>query len=113
MVVKRYIPEARDVVWVDLEPAKGHEQAKIRPALVISPRSYNEKTGLAIMCPITSVVKGYPFEVSVSAKKVTGAILADHVRSLDWKARNARFISKVPAKTLREVQEKLSLLISS
>lgn len=112
MVAGHYIPSARDIVWIDLEPARGHEQAKVRPALVISPKAYNQKTGLALMCPITSVIKEYPFEVELKDKKVNGAILSDHVRSLDWKVRNARFITKVAPKIMQEVREKLELLIA-
>ena len=94
MVKKLYVPDSGDLVWVDLNPTKGKEQAKVRPAIVLSPKSYNQKTGLAIMCPITSVEKGYPFEVVVSETKVTGVILSDHVRSLDWSVRNIKFIIK-------------------
>lgn len=106
-----YVPDRGDLVWVDFNPTKGREQAKVRPALVISPQSYNQKTNLAIMCPITSVQKGYPFEVVVTEKKVSGVILSDHVRSLDWKARNTKFIVKAKPKIVQEVQAKLLLLI--
>lgn len=112
MVTKKYIPDARDIVWIDLNPTRGREQAKVRPALVISPEAYNLKTSLALMCPITSQVKGYPFEVVLNDKKIKGVVLSDHVRSLDWKARNARFITKVSSKSMHEVREKLKLLIS-
>lgn len=108
---KMYVPDRGDLVWVDFNPTKGREQAKVRPALVISPQSYNQKTNLAIMCPITSVQKGYPFEVVVTEKKVSGVILSDHVRSLDWKARNTKFIVKAKPKIVQEVQAKLLLLI--
>lgn len=100
-------------MWVDLNPTKGREQAKIRPALVVSPKAYNQKTQLAIMCPITTVQKGYPFEVAVNGMKVSGVVLSDHVRSLDWKVRNTRFIAKAPESVMREVQAKLLLLVSS
>lgn len=112
MVNKVYIPDRGDLVWVDFNPTRGREQAKVRPAIVVSPKSYNQKTSLAIMCPITSVQKDYPFEVVVSDKKVSGVILSDHVRSLDWKARNAKFISKAKPSVMTEVQTKLGLLIS-
>ena len=111
MVAKQYIPDRGDLVWVDLIPTKGREQAKNRPAMVLSPKSYNQKTGLAIMCPITSVAKGYPFEVLVKDKKLSGVILSDHVRSLDWKARNVKLICKAKPKVITEVQQKLLLLI--
>lgn len=83
MVAKPYFPDRGDLVWVDLTPTKGREQAKVRPAIVLSPKIYNQKTNLAIMCPITSSSKEYPFEVAVNDKKVSGVILSDHVRSLD------------------------------
>ena len=112
MVVKLYVPDRGDIVWVDFNPTKGREQSKVRPAIVLSPRTYNQKTNLSIMCPITSVVKGYPFEVIVSSKEIEGVILSDHARSLDWKARNAKFIVKAKPKVLREVLQKLNLLIN-
>ncbi len=111
MVAKTYIPDKGDLVWIDLNPAKGREQAKVRPAIVVSPKNYNQKTSLALMCPITSVQKGYPFEVQVKDKKITGVILADHVRSLDWKARNVTFIARAKSKVIQETQSKLLLLI--
>ena len=111
MVKKNFVPDKGDIVWVDFNPTRGREQAKVRPAIVISPKSYNQKTNLAIMCPITSIQKGYPFEVVVTDKKVSGVILADHVRSLDWKSRNTKFITKVKPKIIQEVQIKLLLLV--
>jgi mRNA interferase MazF len=111
MVKKYYVPDRGDLVWIDLNPTKGREQTKTRPALVISPKIYNQKTDMAIMCPITSVQKGYPFEVVVKEKKISGVILADQVRSLDWKVRKTRFITKAKSNILQEVQTKLLLLI--
>jgi mRNA interferase MazF len=111
MVTKKYIPDRGDFVWIDLNPTKGREQAKVRPALVISPKVYNQKTDLAIMCPVTSKQKGYPFEVDTNDKKILGVVLSDHVRSLDWKVRNAKFIAKAKPKILQEVQTKLLLLV--
>lgn len=113
MVTKNYIPNRGDLVWVDFNPTKGREQAKVRPAIVVSPKKYNQKTNLALMCPITSVVKGYPFEVEVKDKKVSGVVLADHVRSLDWKVRNVKYITKAKAKAITEVQNKLLLLVET
>lgn len=85
-----YVPDRGDVVWLTFDPQAGHEQAGRRPAFVVSPRSYNQKVGLFIACPITSKVKGYPFEVSITTKSgINGVILADQIKSLDWKARNA------------------------
>ncbi len=95
MVNKNYIPDRGDLVWMDFNPQLGKEQAGLRPALVLSGQTYN-KIGLMVACPITSKVKGYPFEVLVKAGKVTGAVLADHLRSLDWQSREIRFICKAP-----------------
>lgn len=111
MVKRVYAPDVGDLVWVDLNPTRGREQAKTRPALVLSPKVYNQKTNLALMCPITSVEKGYPFEVVLDDKKVSGVVLADHVRSLDWKVRNAKFITKAKPNVIEAVRTKLSLLI--
>src|SRR5947199_8244601 len=94
---KSYIPERGDAVWITLDPQAGHEQAGRRPALVLSPAAYNGKVGLALLCPITSQVKGYPFEVGLPAGlKVGGVALADQVKSLDWRARKATLICRVP-----------------
>lgn len=113
MVAKTYIPDRGDLVWVDFNPTKGREQAKVRPAIVVTPKIYNKKTNLALMCPITSIVKGYPFEVVVHDKKVNGVVLSDHVRSLDWRARNVKFIVKAKSSVINDVQSKLLLLIGS
>ena len=107
-----YVPERGDAVWLTVEPQTGHEQAGRRPALVLSPRIYNDKVGLAILCPITSKVKGYPFEVLLPpGGKLTGAILADQVKSLDWCSRRADFIAATPATTVADVLAKLGTLI--
>ncbi len=88
---KTYVPKRGDAVWITLNPQAGHEQAGRRPAVVLSPEVYNDKVGLAILCPITNKIKGYPFEVLIPAGlPVTGAILADQAKSLDWSERNAR-----------------------
>jgi mRNA interferase MazF len=110
---RAYIPRCGDVVWVTLNPQAGHEEAGRRPAVVISPQSYNDKVGLAIFCPVTSQVKGYPFEVLIPAGlPVAGAILSDQVKSLDWRARNAELICTLPAETISEVLQKLATLLS-
>ena len=107
-----YIPEQGDAVWVTFNPQAGHEQAGRRPAVVLSPASYNRKVGLAIFCPITSQIKGYPFEVLIpNGLKVSGAILSDQVKSLDWKARQAEFACKLPPETIQEVLQKLGTLV--
>jgi mRNA interferase MazF len=107
-----YIPDSGDIVWITFTPQAGHEQAGRRPALVLSPAAYNGKVGLAILCPVTSQIKGYPFEVAIpEGLEVGGAILSDQVKSLDWKARSAEFGCKLPAGTYAEVVQKLSTLI--
>jgi mRNA interferase MazF len=107
-----YIPERGDVVWISLNPQAGHEQAGRRPAVVVSPRSYNGKVGLGLFCPITSHAKGYPFEVSLPAElPVGGVVLADQVKSLDWRARQAEFAARLPTNTSEEVVGKLAALL--
>ena len=107
-----YHPKRGDIVWLSFTPHAGHEQAGHRPALVLSPEPYNKKVGLALACPVTSQVKGYPFEVLVpNGLAVSGAILADQLKSLDWKARKARFCCTMPAATVAEVLRKLEPLL--
>jgi len=108
-----YIPARGDAVWISLNPQAGHEQAGRRPALILSPAAYNGKAGLAILCPITNQIKGYPFEVMIPAgKDVSGVILADQVKSLDWRARRAELICVLPEITVIEVFKKLGTLLS-
>ncbi len=112
MVARAYVPDAGDLVWLTFDPQAGHEQLGRRPALILSPRAYNAKARLAIACPITSQIKGYPFEVALPAGgKIAGAILADHVKNLDWHARRIVFESTAPADTLTEVRQRLRVLI--
>lgn len=107
-----YIAQRGDIVWIELDPSRGPEIKKTRPALVVSPSSYNEKVGLALFCPITSHKKGYPFEVELPSQgNIQGVVLADHVKSLDWKARNLKFEEKASTWIISEVIEKISLLI--
>ncbi len=107
-----YCPERGDVVWISLSPQAGHEQAGHRPALVLSPRDYNRKTGMAIVCPLTTRIKGYPFEVLIpEGLKATGAVLSDQVKSLDWGARKASLLCRVPDRVVREVLEKVGTLL--
>jgi mRNA interferase MazF len=107
-----YIPDSGDIVWIMFNPQAGHEQAGHRPALVVSPKAYNGKVGLALLCPITSQVKGYPFEVLIpKGLEINGAILADQVKSLDWKARKATFACTLPLDKYNEVIRKLNALI--
>jgi mRNA interferase MazF len=109
---RRFVPDRGDVVWLTFDPHAGHEQAGRRPAVVLSPAAYNGKVGLATLCPITSRVKGYPFEVILpEGDIVSGAILADQVKSLDWRERRAELITPLPAATIAEVLAKLNVLI--
>jgi len=101
------------VVRLTFNPQAGHEQAGRRPAVVLSPRAYNAKVGLALLCPITSHVKGYPFEVAIPAGlPVNGVILADQVKSLDWQAREAEFICELPAAAVSEILQKVGVLLT-
>jgi mRNA interferase MazF len=106
-----YVPHRGDIVWLNFTPQAGHEQMGTRPALILSPEKYNKKTGLAVCCPITSNIKGYPFEVVVSGKKITGAVLADHLKNLDWKVRKAKFIEKASDSVVSQCSMKISALI--
>ena len=106
-------PKRGDAVWIDLNPQAGSEQAGRRPALVVSPRTYNGRVGLALLCPITNHAKGYPFEVAIpDGLRVTGVILADQLKSLDWRTRKADFIATLPADTVEQVIEKALLLLT-
>jgi mRNA interferase MazF len=108
-----YAPARGDFVWLEFSPQAGHEQAGHRPALVISPEPYNRMTGLALVCPITTQIKGYPFEVLVpQGLKAKGVILSDQIKSLDWKARKASLMGRAPASVIAEVLAKAGTLIS-
>jgi len=106
-----YIPDRGDVIWLDFTPQSGRKQAGHRPALVISPKEYNRKTGLAVMCPMTTQAKGYPFEVAITSGSVPGVVLSDHLKNLDWRERKAAYKGKAPAEVLKEVMGKISALL--
>jgi mRNA interferase MazF len=111
---KEYVPERGDAVWITLDPQAGHEQAGRRPALVLSPSAYNGRVGLALFCPITSQVKGYPFEVPIPAgSPVKGVVGADQVKSLDWRARRATRIGALPKAVMDEVLQRLQVLLAA
>jgi mRNA interferase MazF len=113
MVNPQYVPRRGDAVWITLNPQAGHEQAGRRPAVVLSPAPYNSKVGLAILCPVTNQVKGYPFEVLIpGGLSLTGAVLADQVKRLDWRAREAELICPLPAATVTQVLRKLGTLLA-
>lgn len=106
------VPDSGDIVWLALDPALGHEQKGRRPVLVLSPASYNGKVGLAVCCPVTSQVKGYPFEVVLpDGLPVRGAILADQLRSLDWGSRRAETACALPREAMSEVMDRIAVLL--
>ena len=109
---KIYVPERGDIVWVGLSPTRGHEQSGLRPVVVLTKRTYNDKSGLAIVCPITSKQKQYPFEIRVETSGVQGFILADHARSIDWRARGIRFAGYLPPLVLSEISAIVTSLAS-
>lgn len=107
-----YVPARGDIAWLEFNPQAGHEQAGRRPALVVSPREYNGRVGLALLCPITSRQKGYPFEVELPpGLPTTGVILVDQVKSLDWRARRATLACTAPDDVLGEAVRKLLVLV--
>jgi mRNA interferase MazF len=109
---REYVPERGDIVWLQFNPQVGNEQSGKRPALVLSPKAYNTKVGLAVFCPVTSKIKGYPFEVILPEKmKISGAVLADQVKSLDWRARKVKKLGHLPGDLLKEVFAKIRPLL--
>jgi len=107
-----YLPDRGHAIWLTFEPQAGHEQAGRRPAVVLTPAAYNRKTGLLLVCPMTSQAKGYPFEVPLpGGLPVSGVVLSDHVRSADWRARQAAFICALPPSTLADIFAKLATLL--
>lgn len=109
-----FVPGRGDVVWLVFDPQAGHEQAGKRPALVISPREYNRRVGLALVCPVTTRVKGYPFEVLLpQGVKAECAVLSDQVKSLDWRARKAQYLCSVPREVMDEVVARILALVES
>jgi len=111
MVKEKYTPDRGDIVWLNFTPGSGHEQKGKRPAVVISPKGYNEKVGLGLFCPITSKVKNYPFEVKIENDTVDGVVLADQIKSLDWRTREIEFITKETSEKMNEIIDKVSVLL--
>ena len=110
--VASYIPARGDIIWIDFNPQAGHEQAGQRPAIIVSPGSYNQRVGLALLCPITNQAKGYPFEVVLpQGMQTSGVVLADQIKSLDWQVRRASFIEQAPPEVINELIAKLKPLI--
>lgn len=110
-MVTRYVPRAGDLIWLDFDPQAGREQAKRRPALVVTDQAYNQASGLVVVCPLTSRRKPYPFALPVTMEKVEGAVLVDHLKSLDWAARHATFHSKADPALLAKVRAYLGVLL--
>jgi mRNA interferase MazF len=108
------MPDRGDIVWLSFDPQAGHEQAGRRPAVVLSPAIYNRSSSLAVVVPITTHTRGYPFEVPIPpGQRISGVILADHLKSVDWRARNAERIGKLPEDTLNQALKKAALLITA
>lgn len=112
MPSRGYVPDVQDVVWLQFDPQAGHEQAGHRPALVISPASYNGKTGLMVCCPLTTTIKGHPFEVLANIQGAECAVLSDQIKSLDWKVRRARKQAVVAPEVMLHVRAKLKALLA-
>lgn len=110
-MVGPYVPDAGEVVWLHFTPQAGHEQSGRRPAVVLSPRSYNARAGLMVCVPVTSQIKGYPFEVVLSGAGAAGAALADQVRSLDWRARQAVRKGRATADELKQIRALIKALL--
>lgn len=111
MVKTPYVPDVGDVVYLDFDPQAGREQAKRRPALVMTGRNYNRAAGLAVVCPLTSVIKSYPFALRVRIKGRDGCVLTDHIKSMDWQVRRAEFCDRAPEAVLNQAQELLGVLL--
>ena len=112
MATRSYVPDAGDLVWLEFDPQAGHEQAGHRPALVVSPASYNAKTGLMVCCPMSTKIKGHPFEVVTVVEGVASAVLSDQVKSLDWKVRHAKKKGSAPDVVMVHVRAKIKALLA-
>ena len=108
----RFVPDSGDIVWLEFDPQAGHEQKGHRPALVLSPARYNDKTGLMVCCPLSTQIKGYPFEVLTQVDGKDGVVLSDQVKSLDWKIRKAKKKGTVAESVLRETLAKIKALLA-
>ena len=111
-MVAPYVPDAGDLVWLDFDPQAGREQRRRRPALVLTQQNYTRASGLIVVCPLISKRKPYPFALPVDLNKVEGAVLVDHLKSLDWKARNAKFHSKADPALVKKVRAYLAVLLA-
>ena len=111
MVNFDYTPEKGDLVWLDFDPQMGHEQKGRRPAVCLSHKIYNQKVGLALFCPVTSNIKGYPFEIVLNEHSIKGCILSDQIKNLDWQKRNCNFIEKLTTEEINSVVTNVKLMI--
>jgi len=111
-MVRPYLPDAGDIVWLDFDPQAGREQGRRRPALVLTELTYNRASGLAVVCPLTSRRKPYPFALPAVIDNIEGAVLVDHLKSIDWKARDIKFHSKADSALLRRVRGYVAVLLS-
>lgn len=109
---RRYIPERGDLIWCDFDPTRGHEQARQRPALVLSPKLFNQKVGLALVVPVTSTVRGHPFEVTVSGRKVSGMALIQQQRTIDYQARSVVFVERASSAVVSEALLKARAILA-
>jgi mRNA interferase MazF len=112
MVNNSYIPDRGDIVWLNFNPQTGYEQKGKRPAIVVSPKGYNEKVNLGLFCPITSQEKGYPFEIKIRNENINGVVLSDQIKSLDWTKRNIEYIIKATKEEIKGVVEKINILVN-
>lgn len=110
-MVRRYVPEDGDIAWLDFDPQAGREQGRRRPVLVLTDQSYNRASGLVVVCPLTSKRKPYPFALPITVDKVDGSILVDHLKSMDWEARNATFHSRADPKLVAKVRAYIGTLL--
>ncbi len=111
-MARGYVPDRGDIVWIEFDPQAGHEQAGKRPALVVTKKSYNERAGLALLCPVTNQAKGYPFEVRLGPEsKVSGVVLADQLKSMDFRARKAKLAGRATREVVADLRAKLHALI--
>ena len=110
-MVASYIPDRGDIVWLNFSPQQGHEQAGMHPAIILSPKSYNQNSKLMLACPITSKIKHYPFEVRIKANKIDGVVLADQVKNLNWTMRDISFVEKASYEVLEHIQELIETLL--
>lgn len=107
----KYVPQKGDLVWMDFNPTIGHEQKGVRPAIVVSDKGFNQKSGLAYVCPITSTSKNYPYRIKLNAEQVKGFVMTEQLKSIDWNIRNIRFIEKAPLEVVKSIKNCIGAII--